>query len=127
MKKYKVIKDFYPALKGDVFEYDENIGLYFLTINKDDKSFIAFSEDYMDAIVSKGYLMSIDTNSDSKEIITNTVKYIDSLLEQYDSDLRTTQEKAERGEVQPCVKLEAETVYFNLSKVLNAVRNKLTE
>ena len=35
-------------------------------------------------------------------------------------------EKANKGEIQPCVKLEAETVYYNLNKVLNKIKDTLT-
>ena len=34
--------------------------------------------------------------------------------------------KADKGEVQPCVKVEAETVYYNLTKVLTRIKDELT-
>lgn len=31
-----------------------------------------------------------------------------------------------KAKIQPCVKLEAETVYYNLNKVLNKIKDTLT-
>ena len=34
-------------------------------------------------------------------------------------------DKYSEGKVPPCVKLEAETVYYNLTKVLNKIKEEL--
>ena len=58
--------------------------------------------------------------------INATVGFIDSLLKQYEDDYEEVMQKYKEGKIQPCVKVEAETVYFNLTKVLNKVREELT-
>ena len=72
----------------------------------------------------EGYLLSID--DESKYNVDATLELIDDLLEKYESNLKETNEKANKGEIQPCVKLEAETVYYNLNKVLNKIKDTLT-
>lgn len=58
--------------------------------------------------------------------INTTVEFIDSLLKQYEDDYKEVTQKYKEGKVQPCVKVEAETVYFNLTKVLNKIKEELT-
>lgn len=72
----------------------------------------------------EGYLLSVD--DESKYNVDATLELIDDLLKKYESNLKETNEKANKGEIQPCVKLEAETVYYNLNKVLNKIKDTLT-
>ena len=58
--------------------------------------------------------------------INSTVEFIDKLLDQYEKDYKEVMDKYNEGNIQPCVKVEAETVYYNLTKVLNKVREELT-
>ena len=44
---------------------------------------------------------------------------------QYESDYKEVIDKYSEGEIQPCVKVEAETVYYNLNKVLTKIKNTL--
>ena len=55
-----------------------------------------------------------------------TKSALSEIEEKYESNLKETNEKANKGEIQPCVKLEAETVYYNLNKVLNKIKDTLT-
>lgn len=74
-------------------------------------------------LYEEGLLTKVKPNIDK---ISATVKFIDSLLNQYEDDYKEVMQKYKEGKVQPCVKVEAETVYFNLTKVLNKVREELT-
>lgn len=128
MNKFKVIKDFGSVLKGDTFTYDDNSELYICDVRSNNFSrFMAIDENTLNSFTKKGYLMKVE---DKKQCNCNKIKdcveFIDSLLEQYDADLNETINKFNKGEIQPCVKVEAETVYYNLTKVLNAIKDKLT-
>ena len=113
---YKVIKEFGSAKKGDVLAEDET-GLVSFNVSED-------TYDTADYLCEEGYLLSID--DESKYNVDATLELIDDLLEKYESNLKETNERANKGEIQPCVKLEAETVYYNLNKVLNKIKDTLT-
>lgn len=121
---YKVIKEFGFAKKGDVLAEDET-GLVSFNIAEDNYTrMMSLDYDTADYLCEEGYLLSID--DESKYNVDATLELIDDLLEKYESNLKETNEKANKGEIQPCVKLEAETVYYNLNKVLNKIKDTLT-
>lgn len=123
--KYKVIKEFGSAKKGDVLEEDET-GLVSFYVEEDGMT-RAMSLDYdtADYMCEEEYLLAIeDVTAEDK--VNSTLELIDSLLEQYAEDAKDTIDRADRGEVQPCVRVEAETVYYNLNKVLNKIKDSLT-
>lgn len=129
MNKFKVIKDFGSVLKGDTFTYDDNSELYICDVRGDNFSrFMAIDANTLKAFLDKGFVMEVNAKKDKCDCtkVKDCVKFIDDLLEQYESDLKTTLDKFNKGEIQPCVKVEAETVYYNLTKVLNAIKDKLT-
>lgn len=143
MKTYKVIKPFGTAKKGDVFteKYDANyngIGTYEMTRtdeHKDGESvtqiFMEMSQGVIDDFVEKGYMIEIsDENTDNNQNcskLDEVEKYIDTLLSTYEKDYNNLLEEFENGDIQPCVKVEAETVYYNLTKVLNSIKAKINE
>lgn len=125
--EYKVIKSFGIAKKGDIFKYnvdtntfemiDENNGFNrYMAIDCSTLGIYEKNGNVIELKHSDGYL---------EKTIKETIEFIDSLLEQYDSDLNETIRKFNNGEIQPCVKLEAETVYYNLTKVLKEIKSKL--
>lgn len=120
--KYKVIKEFGSAKKGDVLVMDET-GLVSFDITEGSSSrAMSMDCDTADDLCEKGYLLELDDTDDK---ISSTVEFIDNLLDTYKSNMQETNEKADKGEIQPCVKLEAETVYYNLNKVLNKIKDIL--
>lgn len=131
--KYKVIIPFGIAKKGDEFEYNYGLDLYELNftdneIDGDTKIIrnMFVSCDTIDNLCGDGYLVPITESDENVETtVSETLEYIDNLMEQYNSDLQDITSKFNKGEIQPCVKLEAETVYYNLNKVLNSVKEKL--
>lgn len=125
--KYKVIKEFGIAKKGDIFENSAEDPQLF-TFEVEENNFyrsMSISDELLETYEEHGYVTRIDEDDNVETTIKETVEFIDSLLEQYDSDLNETITKFNNGEIQPCVKLEAETVYYNLTKVLKEVKNKL--
>ena len=121
---YKVIKEFGSDKKGDALAEDET-GLVSFNIAEDNYTrMMSLDYDTADYLCEEGYLLSID--DESKYNVDATLELIDDLLEKYESNLKETNERANKGEIQPCVKLEAETVYYNLNKVLNKIKDTLT-
>lgn len=137
MKTYKVIKPFNNAIKGDIFycdpEYDENV--YQLERNevKDNIQstvYMEISKDIIDEFVKQGYLVECneeDTNAEEDNSLNIVLEYVESLIEQYSQDYSNILKSFEEGDIQPCVKVEAETVYYNLNKVLNSIKDKIYE
>lgn len=137
MKTYKVIKPFNNAIKGDIFycdpEYDENF--YQLERNevKDNIQstvYMEISKDIIDEFVKQGYLVECneeDTNDEEDNSLNIVLEYVESLIDQYSQDYSNMLKSFEEGDIQPCVKVEAETVYYNLNKVLNSIKDKIYE
>lgn len=123
--KYKVIKEFGSAKKGDVLEEDETGLVSFYVEEGNMTRSMSLDYDTADYMCEEEYLLAIEDRS-AEDKVSNTLELIDSLLEQYDKDAKDTIDKADKGEVQPCVRVEAETVYYNLNKVLNKIKESLT-
>lgn len=136
MKTFKVIKPFNNAIKGDVFfcnpEYDKTI--YYLERNdfKDGYQstvYMEMAEDMINEFIKQGYLVECnEEDTDTEETkLEKILEYVDSLINQYTNDYNDMVKAFEEGDIQPCVKVEAETVYYNLNKVLNSIKDKINE
>jgi hypothetical protein len=55
------------------------------------------------------------------------MNFIDEKLEQYATDHEALETQYNEGDVPQCVKVEADTVYFNLIKVLNKIKDIIHE
>lgn len=136
MKTYKVIRPFNNAVKGDIFfcdpEYDENV--YQLERNEINDGiqstvYMEISKDIIDEFVKQGYL--VECNEEDNEVeetgLEKILQYVEGLINQYTEDYNNMIKSFEDGDIQPCVKVEAETVYYNLNKVLNSIKDKIHE
>lgn len=122
--EYTFKKDFGFFKANDVLTWDEDLNAFTMDV-KEDNGFRSAMIDANTAedLYEEGLLTKVKPNIDK---ISATVKFIDSLLNQYEDDYKEVMQKYKEGKVQPCVKVEVETVYFNLTKVLNKVREELT-
>lgn len=137
MKTYKVIKPFNNAIKGDIFfcdpDYDETV--YQLERNEvidniQSSVYMEISKDIIDEFVKEGYLIECnkeDTDVEEDNSLNIVLEYVESLINQYSQDYNNMLKSFEDGDIQPCVKVEAETVYYNLNKVLNSIKDKIYE
>lgn len=123
--EYTFKKDFGFFKANDVLTWDEDIDAFTMDV-KDGNSFRSamIDERTVEDLRLEGLLVANDEPENDK--INTTVEFIDSLLKQYENDYEEVMQKYKEGKIQPCVKVEAETVYFNLTKVLNKVREELT-
>ena len=123
MSDYKVIKDCGLLKKGDRLFWDESLEAYNLDESKEGyERSIMINDKLAEDLCKEGFLTTVATD---KTVIEDTVEFIDNLVGQYKDDLLEVQNKFEKGEVQPCVKVESETVLYNLIKLANSIKGKL--
>ena len=123
MSDYKVIKDCGLLKKGDRLFWDESLEAYTLDESKEGyERSIMINDKLTEDLCKEGFLTTVATD---KTVIEDTVEFIDNLVGQYKDDLLEVQNKFEKGEVQPCVKVESETVLYNLIKLANSIKGKL--
>lgn len=126
--EFKVVKEFGCAKKGDVFklatgyEYGDT---YVLDVNEKNSSrMMVLSEDLVNSLVKDGYLLA------SKKTETNIDKlnqFIDTKLKEYEETYKKIEEAYNEQECPACLKVEAETVYTNMSKLLNEIKRIINE
>lgn len=123
--EYTFKKDFGFFKANDVLTWDEDLNAFTMDVKEGDSFRSAMIDgNTVKDMCNEGLLKE---DSDQKEDkINSTVEFIDNLLDQYEKDYKEVMDKYNEGNIQPCVKVEAETVYYNLTKVLNKVREELT-
>jgi hypothetical protein len=133
MKTYKVIKEFGCAQKGDVLQENEE-GLFELSMecNCDDcycSRNICISSDIADTLASAGYLEEFEEEVNEPYInkVEEVLDFVEEKIEQYTADHEALTAQYNEGDVPQCVKVEADTVYFNLIKVLNKIKEIINE
>jgi hypothetical protein len=132
MKTYKVIKEFGCAQKGDVLQENEE-GLFELSMecNCDDcycSRNICISSDIADTLATAGYLEEFEEEVRCPIAKLNEVlNFVETKIEQYTEDHEALTAQYNEGDVPQCVKVEADTVYFNLIKVLNKIKDIINE
>lgn len=137
MVQYKMIKNFCELTKGDMFTPSENIkdsyemhkqlnvGGYNVNITS------TIDGEYADELVEQGYAIKLDEDKRTPCGCCGRLKeveeFVDELMEQYTKDHDALVESYDEGCLQPCVKVEADTVYYNMQKLLKAIKNKINE
>lgn len=132
---YKVIKEFGCAQKGDVLHENEE-GLFELNVECDcsdcySSRSICISSDIAATLESAGYLEKLTVNdeivNECEMRLAKVMDFIDEKLEQYTADHEALTAQYNEGDLPQCVKVEADTVYFNLNKVLNKIKEIIHE
>ena len=133
MKTYKVIKEFGCAQKGDVLNENEE-GLFELVVecNCDDcysSRSVCVSSDVADTLALAGYLEEYkeETECTTEDKLKELSEHIDQMLLQYEVDYNILCDQYNEGDVPQCVKVEADTVYFNMTKVLKHIQEFINE
>ena len=133
--EYKVIKEFGCAQKGDIFTENEN-GDFELVVENlcDDMHCVramCISADIADTLVSSEHLLENDeetqTICECEDKLNRLLEFVEEKLVQYENDHQALVDQYNDGFVPQCVKVEADTVYFNLNKVLTAIKNIINE
>ena len=130
---YKVIKEFGCAQKGDVLHENEE-GLFELNVECDcsdcySSRSICISSDIADTLATAGYLEEFEETISTKceDRLVAVMNFVDEKIEQYTADHEALTAQYNEGDVPQCVKVEADTVYFNLIKVLNKIKDIIHE
>lgn len=135
MKNYKVIKEFASAQKGDMLTYNEDTNLYefsMTTENDNEKCsrYMCMDEETAEEFVESGNLLVIE--DEDKEIsaidkLCALSDLVDTLEAQYKKDHDDIVEAYNNQEIPTCVKVEADTVYFNMNQILKKVKEIINE
>lgn len=135
MKNYKVIKEFASAQKGDMLTYNEDTNLYefsMTTENDNEKCsrYMCMDEETAEGFVESGNLLVIE--DEDKEIsaidkLCALSDLVDILEAQYKKDHDNLVEAYNNQEIPTCVKVEADTVYFNMNQILKKVKEIINE
>lgn len=130
---YKVIKEFGCAQKGDVLHENEE-GLFELNVECDcsdcySSRSICISSDIADTLATAGYLEEFEEMivSIAEDKLSEVLNFVEEKIEQYTADHEALTAQYNEGDVPQCVKVEADTVYFNLIKVLNKIKDIINE
>ena len=130
---YKVIKEFGCAQKGDVLHENEE-GLFELNVECDcsdcySSRSICISSDIAATLALAGYLEEFEEKvvSIAEDKLSEVLNFVDEKIEQYTADHEALTAQYNEGDVPQCVKVEADTVYFNLLKVLNKIKDIINE
>lgn len=131
MKQYKVIKEFGCAQKGDVLKENEE-GLFELSVECDCNDMycsrsICISSDIANTLAHAGYLEEFEEMEAEDARIVKVLEFCEEKIEQYTADHEALTAQYNEGEVPQCVKVEADTVYFNLIKILNKIKDIINE
>lgn len=138
MKKFKVVKEFGCTQKGDVLQENEK-GFFELDVACDCDDYhysrnVCISSDVADTLALAGYLEEFEEHTWQNEIVSEVemklakvADFVDEKIEQYAADHEALTLQYNEGDVPQCVKVEADTVYFNLIKVLNKIKEIINE
>lgn len=132
--EYKVIKPFGCAEVDDVFSYNKENENFIMSSEKTtDNTYSAksmvISAKVIDNYTKAGLLSptkedKIDNNSDKVKKLYTEIK---RLQNKHNQRNKVVEEKYEAGKMPTCQKVEHDTVYFNLMKVLNKFESIINE
>lgn len=135
MKNYKVIKEFASAQKGDMLTYNEDTNLYEFSMTTENDSekcsrYICMDEETAEEFVESGNLLVIEDENEELSVIDKLCALsdlVDTLEAQYKKDHDDIVEAYNNQEIPTCVKVEADTVYFNMNQILKKVKEIINE
>lgn len=135
MKNYKVIKEFASAQKGDMLTYNEDTNLYEFSMTTENDSekcsrYICMDEETAEEFVESGNLLVIEDENEELSAIDKLCALsdlVDALEAQYKKDHDALVEAYNNQEIPTCVKVEADTVYFNMNQILKKVKEIINE
>lgn len=135
MKNYKVIKEFASAQKGDMLTYNEDTNLYefsMTTENDNEKCsrYMCMDEETAEEFVESGNLLVIEDENEELSAIDKLCALsdlVDTLEAQYKKDHDALVEAYNNQEIPTCVKVETDTVYFNMNQILKKVKEIINE
>ena len=128
--KYKVVEDFGSLIKGDILEQRGDVYVLEERINIDGYTsyrYAEFDKEALDEEINSGRIIIIEDEpvDENAKRLNDTIDLLNELDKKYYEDYNKLMEEYEKGDVPTCLKVEAETVYENLGKLVNAIRKTL--
>lgn len=125
--QYTFTKDYSFFKAGDILTWDKDINAFTMDEENENGFRVAMLDERTAKDIYEQGFLSTDEDQHNKadETIDKTVELIDTLIDKYEADYKEVIDKYSEGKVQPCVKVEAETVYYNLNKVLTKIKDTL--
>lgn len=134
--EYEVIKPFSYLKEGDILVYKDGSYIFEREIPNDNfhsYTKIVLSESLIKEYEQAGLVKAISSKEEAKSLNAqdNKLNKISSLICQlknsYNQRKNNIEKKYKEGKLQTCVKVEHDTVYFNLMKVLNKIESIINE
>ena len=136
--KYKVVKEFACAKKGDILTWNDDTMMFEFNYKDDNSERAMFmDEQTCEEYADDGYVIRIENEDECScddmlieelsDKLTKIESTIDDLLTKYEEDHKQMNEAYNDQEIPTCVKVEADTVYYNLTNVLNTIKDKLVK
>lgn len=130
--EYKVVKDFGTLRKGDIIKNDEiNEGIFTFVEDLNENGtrlyrYAEFDKEAIDEEVEAGNIILLkDDLGKYDKAWADTMNLLNTLDNKYKQDCDNLMKEYEEGDVPTCLKVEAETVYENLGKLVNVIRDSL--
>ena len=125
--QYTFTKDYGFFKAGDILTWDRDINAFTIDVENENSFRSAMLDKRtVEDIYEQGFLSTDeDQHNKADETIDKTVELINTLIDKYEADYKEVIDKYSEGKIQPCVKVEAETVYYNLNKVLTKIKDTL--
>lgn len=120
---YRVVKAFKNARVNEIFKQEDD--MFTMERNKDNYRYsCSLDSNTIKRLASDGYLEEVTPKENKLDSI---LKFIEEMTEKYQDDFDAVQEAYNNQELPQCVKVEAETVYYNMTKVLNKIKQLIEE
>lgn len=128
--EYEVIEPFDSLKKGDKLVY--NNGVYEFESQHSGDNFssytrVAMNKNVVDEYAKAGLLHAVDVPTMENDKLKKIATLIARLKNTYNQRKENIEKKYKDGKLQTCVKVEHDTVYFNLMKLLNKIEDIINE
>lgn len=135
MKQYKVVKEFGCAKKGDIFnesaegyfEMDSTSECVDMYSNRN----MCVSSNIISTLLGAQFIEELKSETEEKtptqDKLTSISNFINEMKKQYEQDHQNLINEYNEGNLPACVKVEADTVYFNMNKVLTKIEDLINE
>lgn len=133
--EYKVIKPFGVLKSGDILTLEDGMYTFSDEKSSDSENYysqvnVAVSCDMIEEYAKSGLVEPIENATvESKD--ESKIKQIRTIIAQlkntYNQRKNNIEKKYQEGKIQTCVKVEHDTVYFNMMKLLNKLETIINE
>lgn len=122
---FKVVKEFGSAKKGDILEECDGMFSFDITEGNNNRTMV-MDQGTANNLVKKGYLEAVEDDA-TDEKLNKLEELVDSLIDKYETANKEVAEAYDNKEIPTCVKVEADTVYYNMTKILKKIKETINE